>query len=119
MKDAMRPPRQPAHNAYHAHVYFDASTLEQARKLTEEAGRRFDVELGRLHEKPVGPHPNWSRQIAFDASTYRELLDWLDANRGGLTVLVHGLTGDDLADHTDHACWLGEPANLDLRLFKT
>ena len=36
---------------------------------------------------------------------------------GGLTVLVHGLTGDDLADHTEHAAWLGEPVELDLSVF--
>jgi DOPA 4,5-dioxygenase len=35
-----------------------------------------------------------------------------------LTILVHGLTGEDLADHTEHASWLGEPAELDLSIFK-
>jgi DOPA 4,5-dioxygenase len=111
----MHPPKLPEHDAYHAHVYFDESTLDQARRLTEEAGRQFDVKLGRLHEKPVGPHPNWSRQISFDAGNYRDLIAWLDERRDGLTILVHGVTGDDIADHTDHAWWLGEPAVLDLR----
>jgi DOPA 4,5-dioxygenase len=31
---------------------------------------------------------------------------------------VHGLTGDDLADHTRHAAWLGEELPLDLSMFK-
>ncbi len=39
------------------------------------------------------------------------------AHRGGPTVLLPGLTGDDLADHTDHAAWLGEPAPPNLAVF--
>ncbi len=35
-------------------------------------------------------------------------------NRGGLTILVHPETGDDLADHSDHAVWLGPSLTLDL-----
>ncbi len=35
-------------------------------------------------------------------------------NRAGLTVLVHPETGDDVADHSEHAAWLG--AVLPLRL---
>ena len=48
---------------YHAHVYFDADTVETARALCEAARDRFGVVMGRVHEKPVGPHPmcpfNW------------------------------------------------------------
>ena len=38
----------------------------------------------------------------------------LGSYRAGLTVLVHPLTGDDLADHRDHALWLGDSRPLDL-----
>ena len=99
---------------YHAHVYFGAATVDHARALCARAGERFDVSVGRVHRKPVGPHPDWSCQIAFDASQFADLIDWLERHRNGLTILVHGLTGNDLADHTDHAAWLGEPAVLDL-----
>ncbi|MGE8385139.1 MAG: DOPA 4,5-dioxygenase family protein, partial [Pseudomonas putida] len=50
---------------YHAHVYYDAATMEQARELCEEAARLFPVTMGRMHQKPVGPHPDWSCQLAF------------------------------------------------------
>lgn len=113
-----RPPLDPVHERFHVHVYFDGDRVEHARWLTEEAARRFDVKLGRLHEKPVGPHPQWSRQLAFDARVYAALVSWLDAHRDGLTVLVHADTGVDLADHTDHAWWLGEPETLDLDALK-
>lgn len=33
----------PTIHAYHAHIYFDASTLDQARALCEEAARRFPL----------------------------------------------------------------------------
>ena len=41
-------------NGYHAHVYFDESTLQQATVLCEEAGKQFSVQVGRVHRKKVG-----------------------------------------------------------------
>ncbi|MEJ7928730.1 DOPA 4,5-dioxygenase family protein [Ramlibacter sp. AN1015] len=106
------------HAAYHAHVYFDAQTVEQARALCSEAGRRFGVQVGRVHEKMVGPHPRWSCQLAFDSDRFEELIPWLDAHRGELDVFVHGLSGDELQDHTTHAYWLGREWPLDLSIFQ-
>lgn len=42
---------------YHAHVYFDAGSLAQARALCAAAAERFALKMGRMHEKKVGPHP--------------------------------------------------------------
>ena len=103
---------------YHAHVYFNPQTLAQAEKLCREAGQRFGVKVGRVHQKIVGPHPHWSCQLAFNASQFPSLIPWLDQNRDGLNILIHGLTGDDLADHTDHAAWLGTPQELRLGFFR-
>ena len=50
---------------YHAHVYFDAGTRDEARAIREAVEARFQIAMGRWHEKPVGPHPCWSYQIAF------------------------------------------------------
>src|SRR5688572_19263874 len=99
---------------YHAHVYFDERTVAQARELCEGAAANFGVVMGRVHEKLVGPHPRWSCQLAFDSSTFDALIPWLDSHRNGLTVLVHGQTGNAVEDHTTHAAWLGEPAELNL-----
>jgi DOPA 4,5-dioxygenase len=106
------------HASYHAHVYFGPGTVEQARRLCASAGEKFGVAIGRVHEKLVGPHPHWSCQIAFDRAHFDQVVGWLDAHRGGLDVLVHGLTGDDLADHTTHASWLGEASRLNLEVFR-
>lgn len=105
------------YDRYHAHVYFDAQTVERATRLCLEAGRIFDVAIGRVHRQPVGPHPYWSCQITFEAAQFDDLIAWLDQHRDGLNVLVHGLTGDDLADHTAHASWLGEAQPLKLDIF--
>ncbi len=112
--------RQPvnAYEHYHAHVYFDALTSEFAKRLCREIGERFGLEVGRHHERPVGPHPCWSCQVSFDARDFDTLIPWLEANRKGLDVLVHGLTGNDMADHTDHAYWLGEAHPLKVEIFR-
>ena len=104
--------------AYHAHVYFDEQTVNQAREICQQAAERFGVAMGRVHQKLVGPHPRWSCQLAFDAAQFDTLIPWLEQNRNGLTVLVHGQTGDDLEDHTTNASWLGEPVALNLEVFR-
>jgi DOPA 4,5-dioxygenase len=107
------------HANYHAHVYFGPDTVEQARALCMEAGRRFSgVTVGRVHERLVGPHPHWSCQLAFDSATFEPFIAWLEENRNGLDVFVHGLTGDDLKDHTTHASWLGNSSVLNLEIFQ-
>lgn len=109
-------PKRPVnvHGAYHAHIYFGPETVEQARALVKEAGERFRVAVGRVHEQLVGPHPAWSVQLAFSQREFDALIPWLDERRGSLDVLVHGVTGDDMVDHTDYAYWLGNEWKLDL-----
>jgi aromatic ring-cleaving dioxygenase len=99
---------------YHAHVYYDAASKTAAEALRAAIEQRFDVRLGRWHDRPVGPHPRWSYQIVFAPDIFATLVPWLALNRGGLTVFVHPNTGDALPDHRDHAIWLGEKAALDL-----
>lgn len=104
-------------HGYHAHVYFDADTLEQARSLCEEAARRFPLQMGRVHERPVGPHPDWSCQLTVAVEDIGAVLGWLALNRNGLVVFTHPETGDELADHANHAIWMGAVRPLDLSIF--
>ena len=101
---------------YHAHVYYDpAATRERAARLRERIAAEFpDARLGRWHDATVGPHPQSMYQVAFASALLATFLPWLMLNRDGLTVLVHPETGDDVADHSEHAAWLG--AMLPLRL---
>lgn len=99
---------------FHAHVYFDNQTVQQARQLCEQARDVFPVRMGRVHERNVGPHPRWSCQLAFRPDEFGAVIPWLSLHRNGLTVFVHPETGDVIKDHTDHAIWMGEMLELDL-----
>lgn len=103
-------------DSWHAHVYFDAATRDAAWALRQTitsvlAGR---LEMGRFHEKPVGPHPMWSYQLAIPAAHFATVLGWLALNHGALDVFVHPNSGDELRDHRDGAMWLGRAHTLDL-----
>ena len=104
--------------SFHAHIYFNAATTAQARKLCEDAAMKFGVEMGRVHERAVGPHPDWSCQLAFPPEKFGEVVPWLALNRDGLIVFVHPETGDELKDHTESALWMGEIKPLDTSIFK-
>jgi DOPA 4,5-dioxygenase len=99
---------------YHAHVYYGPDTRALAGALREAIGARFDVQLGRWHDQPVGPHPQAMYQVAFPVAEFPKLVPWLMLNRSGLSVLVHPLTGDDYDDHALYPLWLGERLALDL-----
>ncbi|MEH6633603.1 MAG: DOPA 4,5-dioxygenase family protein [Halopseudomonas aestusnigri] len=102
---------------FHAHVYFDQDTLDQARALCEKVRDRYRIPMGRVHEKNVGPHPRWSCQLSVPPEKFGDVLTWLSLNREGLTLFIHANTGDDLKDHTKHAIWMGEMLDLDLSIF--
>ena len=99
---------------FHAHIYFDADQLDEARDLGEDVRARFGVPMGRLHLAPVGPHPRGSCQLAFPAERFAAVIPWLILNRNGLTVFAHAETGDALKDHTEHVLWLGPSEALNL-----
>jgi aromatic ring-cleaving dioxygenase len=101
-------------NGYHAHVYFDAAERERAAHLCEAAHAAFGVTVGRMHDRPVGPHPRGSCQLTVAIDQFASVLPWLIVNRNGLTVFAHAQTGDALKDHTDHVIWLGPSEKLDL-----
>ena len=42
---------------FHAHIYYEQSTFEKAKTLVDKAYDQEGVTVGRMHEKPVGPHP--------------------------------------------------------------
>jgi aromatic ring-cleaving dioxygenase len=113
------PPRDPQIvKHYHAHIYYDPlSSRDEAARLREQVAAVFpSATLGRWHDAFVGPHPQSMYQIAFPPELLSSFLPWLMLNRAGLTVLLHPETGDDYADHTDHAVWFGHilPLRLDV-----
>jgi len=98
---------------YHAHVYFDADSEDDAKALREAIARRFDMTLGSWHHKPVGPHPRSMYLVTFTPVQFADFVPWLALNRRGLTIFLHPESGDVVADHLDHALWMGEVLELD------
>ncbi len=70
------------------------------------------VPFGRMMEAGVGPHPLPQYEVHFRTRSLDVVTAAIEAT--GLTALVHPLTDDDLADHTIHARWIGEPVALDV-----
>ena len=60
---------------FHAHIYFDAAEVEQARALGDAAHECFGVPVGHYHLHPVGPHPRGSVQLTVPAEQFGELPD--------------------------------------------
>ncbi|MBS0220640.1 MAG: DOPA 4,5-dioxygenase family protein [Proteobacteria bacterium] len=103
---------------WHAHIYFDPASRDAAWALRERIEKTFDINMGRFHEKPVGPHPRFSYQVHFRNDQLAALLSWLAVNRDDLTVFVHPNTGEALEDHRDRAIWLGQQVPLVLDALK-
>jgi aromatic ring-cleaving dioxygenase len=104
---------------FHAHIYYEPGVTEDiAARLRERVAEAFPgAQLGRWHAVPVGPHTRAMYQIAFAAELFPTLAPWLMLNRDGLDVLLHPETGDDPADHTHHAAWLGNKLPLRMEAF--
>lgn len=99
---------------YHIHIYYpEEAGPEAARALRDALAERFEVELGMWRETAGGPHPTPMFQVNFATPLFAEIVPWLMLNRGGLDVLVHPETGDDVADHGDYALWLGRTLPID------
>ena len=113
------PPRHrfiPGRNPWDIHIYFtDGESKRKA--LSVQAGLKEAFPWLRAHkpwDKPIGPHPQPMMEIDFDApenaSQLQAVAGWLVREHGGLSVLVHPNTLDGgVADHTDHAIWIGPP----------
>ncbi|MGF1742763.1 DOPA 4,5-dioxygenase family protein [Vibrio profundum] len=107
-----------SHDYYHAHIYFDEQSSDAAWALRTKIAEELHLEVGRFHQKLVGPHPKWSFMVLFTRQTFDFFTDWLDKHHQELSVLIHASTGDDYIDHTQFACWLGQSIELDLADFK-
>lgn len=100
--------------SWHAHVYFGADTRDDAWSVREVVAVHFAdrVQIGRFHERPVGPHPQWSFQIEFVPRDFADVMSWLALNHCGLDVFAHPNTDDELRDHRDCAIWIGHSHEL-------
>jgi DOPA 4,5-dioxygenase len=99
--------------SYHAHIYFQgAQERERAEAVRRAIAERFLVQLGRWHDRPIGPHELPMYQVAFDIEVFPRLIPWLMLNRQGLTVLLHPNTLNPREDHLFHAVWMGKKMSI-------
>lgn len=103
---------------WHAHIYYRPDQRDEADALRvgfaalRLAGEPDLLFVGALRDHKVGPHPVPQFEIHFLERALATIRPMLEAS--GLRVLIHPLTLDDLADHTSHGQWIGEPIELDL-----
>lgn len=105
---------------YHAHLYFDHNSPSQYKvveEVVEKIKENFDLPVGHIHGRPVGPHPVGSCQVLFKESDYEDFTQWLKENRQGLDVMIHPVTGDEYVDHTENVSWIGGSHSLILSIF--
>jgi DOPA 4,5-dioxygenase len=97
---------------YHAHIYYSASEHRAAAALrelfTDDPQILF---VGSMTDRGVGPHPIPQYEIHFLEPARADVVATIEAS--GLRALVHPLTDNDLADHTDLGHWIGQPLDLD------
>jgi aromatic ring-cleaving dioxygenase len=101
---------------FDAHVYYTPETRGAAALLREQAIAHFwkrPIYIGALVDQLVGPHMQPMFEINFSSDLYAQVVQWLKQERGGLSILVHEVTGDDRKDHSTGAVWLGEKLDLD------
>ena len=100
--------------SFHAHIYFDPEAQRsEAMAIRDAAEARFAVALGRVHDRPVGPHSQAMFQIAFEPELFGTLVPWLMLNNRGLSILVHPNTTNEKRDHLIDAIWIGRPLAVD------
>ena len=75
-----------------------------------------DINVYDMCDRPVGPHP--IPMFEADVSTpeqYWKVRNWIEANHGDLTVLVHPHTGDFLREHFELAYWIKGSRDIKLK----
>lgn len=104
---------------YHAHIYYSEDQRSAAEALRDMLidGAKSEDELqilfvGQMTERGVGPHPMPQYEVHFRGQSLPGVISAITG--AGLRALVHPLTDNDLADHTELARWIGEPVDLDL-----
>lgn len=118
--------QQQTPDSWHSHIYFDAQSIGRAQALVATLEQAFPagdtpVTYGRWHQKPVGPHPDWSIQIAYPQAYFAAVMAMLALHQDGLVIFTHPNTGESraaqLRDHRDHAIWIGAVRPLNLAIF--
>jgi aromatic ring-cleaving dioxygenase len=105
---------------YHIHVYCEVGQIPMCQELQERLLAEVpEIEgAGKVRNRPVGPHPLPMFEAWFAVEHLDKVVRWGMANRRGLSIMIHPLSGNDLEDHRDHAIWMGTQLPLNLDIFE-
>jgi len=102
---------------YHAHIYWKDLQQREIAMLTRTYLHDRGCELGRIWDRPIGPHPLPMFQVIYDSV----IKDCIESYLSGidLTILLHEDIGEDhVRDHTEGARWINGPLELDLEFLR-
>jgi len=103
---------------WHCHIYFLPEQRPVAIGLNEDVQDRFRIWDYRWLNEANPIHPTPMFRFQFPKEDLAQFIEWITLNRGGLSVLIHAITGDDIFDHSYNAMWLGTPLALDIEGLK-
>lgn len=101
---------------FHSHIYFKPEEYEKAARVRENIRRGIgqNARVYELVDHPIGPHPLPMFEVDFPSSNLGKVVEVLLTYREGLSILVHPLSGDHIADHTEYPMWIGKPLELNI-----
>lgn len=103
---------------YHIHFYCELDQTSLANEIRTGLLQSIPAidGAGPVRDRPVGPHPLPMFEAWFKPAALNDVVTWTMAHRRGLNVLIHPISGNDLADHRDHAMWIGKPQPINLKI---
>lgn len=105
---------------YHVHIYADAQGNNgwMAHMLAQKLIAAFPGQVsGGSHVGVVGPHSRPNVEVDIKPEAFGAVLQMLQLNSNGLSVLIHPRTDDEHFDHLSAALWLGEPVPFNMAFF--
>lgn len=105
---------------YHIHIYHeDAGQEWSAFELSEQLKTLFPQYVESTHSIGiVGPHTARNYEIDITKEGFAEVVQWLQMNNRGLSILVHPETGDVVQDHLGSSIWINKEKGYSEEFFK-
>ena len=104
---------------YHLHIYYGSNDKAVADRVARSVETLFaDDLIGPSHAiGAVGPHTAQNVAVYIRPEGFGRIVQWLQMNSEGLSILIHPETGDDLKDHLEGSMWLGKQMDYNQRFF--
>lgn len=105
---------------YHVHIYYNSETRAAAHAfLVKHRLRSWSRRpwISTMIDENIGPHTSSMFQVNVDDDFMDEYMEFFNRENPGLSMLLHEVTGDEIADHTTGTRWFGPEVPMDLSYF--